>query len=92
MIEKFFGFAQKHFKLILNTKQELVARILFNEPRFLELLLTKGSGKSTLFDLLEAFASNDPNYLTRAELEAENRRLEESILKLNEERRQLEDK
>ncbi len=65
MIDRFLTFVQTKLKIQLNTKQELVARLLFNEPRFLELLLTRGSGKTVLFDLLEAFASNDPNYPVR---------------------------
>jgi len=83
VISKFIAFVQDKLKLTLNTKQEIVARILLNEPRVLEFLLGgAGTGKTTLFDAIEAFAHNDPTYTTRKELFDIIETLEKQVVEL----------
>jgi hypothetical protein len=99
MIVKFLEFTQNELKLTLNTKQELVARLLFGEPRFIEFIQAgPGAGLSTLFDAIEAFVHNDPHYLTRQqtlnkieELDQEKKKLFKRIEELETEKDDLEE-
>jgi hypothetical protein len=66
VIEQFIEFVQREKKIRLNTKQEIVVRIILQDPRMLDLLYTPGSGKTTLFRLLEDFAHTLPLYPPQA--------------------------
>lgn len=83
--QKFVEFFQRVTGSRLTVPQDKVARLILREAGE---FIARGTGKTTLFELLEAYADGEnEDYLTRAELQSKVEDLERSIVTLQEELR-----